>query len=66
MKKEQKGQIIESLAAQLKTTPDFYIVNIEGLNAEKTSRLRRQCFEQNIKLVVVRKPCSNAPWNRPA
>ena len=54
MKKEQKGQIIESLAAQLKTTPDFYIVNIEGLNAEKTSRLRRQCFEQNIKLVVVK------------
>lgn len=54
MKKEQKGQIIESLAAQLKTTPDFYVVNIEGLDAGKTSLLRRECFAQNIKLVVVK------------
>jgi len=54
MKKEQKGQIIESLAAQLKTTPDFYVVNLEGLDAGKTSLLRRECFAQNIKLVVVK------------
>lgn len=54
MKKEQKVQIIDSLAAQLQATPDFYVVNIEGLNAEKTSRLRRECFAQNIKLVVVK------------
>ena len=54
MKKEQKVQIIDSLAAQLQATPDFYVVNIEGLNAEKTSRLRRECFSQNIKLVVVK------------
>jgi large subunit ribosomal protein L10 len=54
MKKEQKEQIIDNLAAQLKATPDFYVVNIEGLNAEKTSRLRRECFAQNIKLVVVK------------
>jgi large subunit ribosomal protein L10 len=54
MKKEQKVQITDSLAAQLQTTPDFYVVNIEGLNAEKTSRLRRECFAQNIKLVVVK------------
>ena len=53
MKKEQKVQIIDNLAAQLKATPDFYVVNIEGLNAGKTSRLRRECFAQNIKLVVV-------------
>jgi len=54
MKKEQKVQIIDNLAAQLKATPDFYVVSIEGLNAEKTSRLRRECFAQNIKLVVVK------------
>ncbi|HHV03115.1 MAG: 50S ribosomal protein L10 [Bacteroidales bacterium] len=54
MKKEQKGQIIEGLADQLKATPDFYVVDIDGLNAEKTSRLRRECFAQNIKLVVVK------------
>jgi len=54
MKKEQKGQIIDSLAAQLKATPDFYVVNLEGLDAGKTSLLRRECFAQNIKLVVVK------------
>jgi large subunit ribosomal protein L10 len=54
MKKEQKVLIIDNLAAQLKATPDFYVVSIEGLNAEKTSRLRRECFAQNIKLVVVK------------
>ncbi|MDD2289218.1 MAG: 50S ribosomal protein L10 [Bacteroidales bacterium] len=54
MKKEQKGQIIDSLAAQLKATPDFYVVSIEGLDAGKTSLLRRECFAQNIKLVVVK------------
>lgn len=54
MKKELKEQIIEQLAAQLEATPDFYITNIEGLNAEQTSALRRACFEHGIKLMVVK------------
>ncbi len=54
MKKEQKELIIESLAAQLKETPDYYLVNMEGLNAQKTSELRRACFAEDIKLVVVK------------
>ena len=34
--------------------PNFYITDIAGLNAEKTSKLRRDCFEQGIKLTVVK------------
>lgn len=54
MRKEEKTQIIESLAAQLKKTPNFYIADISGLNAEKTAKLRRACFEKEIKLMVVK------------
>jgi len=54
MKKEEKTQIIESLAAQLTQTPNFYLTDISGLNAEVTSKLRRACFEKQIKLVVVK------------
>lgn len=54
MKKELKNQIIESISAQIAECPDFYITDIAGLNASQTSKLRRECFEQNIKLVVVK------------
>ena len=54
MRKEEKAQILESISAQLAETPNFYITDISGLNAENTSKLRRECFEKNIKLVVVK------------
>lgn len=54
MKKETKVTVIESISAQLQQTPNFYVTDIAGLNAEQTSKLRRDCFEQNIKLVVVK------------
>lgn len=54
MRKEEKTQIIESLAAQLEQTPNFYLADISGLNAEVTAKLRRACFEKQIKLVVVK------------
>ena len=54
MRKEEKTQIIESLAAQLEETPNFYITDISGLNAQKTAMLRRACFEKDIKLIVVK------------
>jgi len=54
MRKEEKTQIIESLAAQLTNTPNFYLTDISGLNAENTAKLRRACFEKEIKLVVVK------------
>lgn len=54
MKKEAKAQVIEALSAQIKEYPNFYIADIAGLNAEQTSSLRRSCFEQGIKLTVVK------------
>ena len=54
MRKEDKAQVIESISAQLAQTPNFYITDISGLDAEKTSKLRRECFKQEVKLVVVK------------
>jgi large subunit ribosomal protein L10 len=54
MKKEVKGQIIESISAQLQQYPNFYITDIAGLNAGQTSKLRRECFNEGIVLSVVK------------
>ena len=54
MKKELKDQIIESISAQLKEYPNFYITDIAGLNAKDTGKLRRACFDEGIKLSVVK------------
>ena len=54
MKKELKGQIIESISAQLQQYPNFYITDIAGLNASQTSKLRRECFNQGVVLTVVK------------
>ena len=54
MKKEDKGLIIEQLSETLKTYSNFYLTDIEALNAAKTSSLRRLCSKNDIKLVVVK------------
>ena len=54
MKKEVKDNIIVDLGNKMKEYPHFYLVDIAGLNAEATSSLRRKCFKNEIKLVVVK------------
>jgi len=54
MRKEDKNVIIEQIASQLKEYAHFYLTDIETLNAEKTSELRRACFKEDIKLMVVK------------
>ena len=54
MKKEAKDTIIVELGEKLKEYPHFYLVDVTGLNAEKTSGLRRKCFKNEIKMVVVK------------
>ena len=54
MKKEVKDTIIVDLGKKMKDYPHFYLVDITGLNAEATSSLRRKCFKNEIKLVVVK------------
>ncbi|MBR0118173.1 MAG: 50S ribosomal protein L10 [Prevotella sp.] len=54
MKKEIKDTIIVELGEKLKEYPHFYLVDVTGLNAENTSKLRRKCFKNEIKMVVVK------------
>ena len=54
MKKELKDTIIVELGEKLKEYPHFYLVDLTGLNAEQTSDLRRKCFKNEIKLVMVK------------
>jgi large subunit ribosomal protein L10 len=54
MKKELKDTVVVALGEKLKEYPHFYLVDVTGLNAEKTSDLRRKCFKNDIKMVVVK------------
>ncbi|MBQ7856331.1 MAG: 50S ribosomal protein L10 [Alistipes sp.] len=54
MTREEKAIVIDNIAAQLNEYPHFYVTDIEALNAEQTAALRRKCFENDIKLVVVK------------
>ena len=54
MRKEDKTTNIEQLAGYLNEYAHFYVVDTASMNAEKTSELRRRCFKEDIKLVVVK------------
>lgn len=54
MRKDEKTDIINSLADTLKEYSHFYLTDTAQLNAADTSDLRRKCFENQIKLVVVK------------
>ena len=54
MRKEDKSIVIEQIAATLKEYSCFYLTETTSLNAEKTSALRRECFKEGIKMMVVK------------
>lgn len=54
MNKEEKDALVDGLSETLKAYQHFYVVDIEGLNADKTSKLRRKCFGSDIKLSVAK------------
>lgn len=54
MKSSEKQVIIDSLTEQIKSYDHFYLTDLTGLNAGATSELRRLCFKQGVKLVVVK------------
>jgi large subunit ribosomal protein L10 len=54
MKKEDKNRIIDDLIQKIVQYKHFYITDIGSLDAQKTSVLRRKCFEKNIELLVVK------------
>lgn len=54
MKSSEKQVIINQLQEQIDSYDHFYLTDTAGLNAEDTSDLRRLCFSQEVKLVVVK------------
>ncbi len=54
MKKEQKNQLIESLAEQISASNYLYITDISNLNSVDTGKLRRLCFRREVQLVVAK------------
>ena len=54
MRKEDKISIIAQLGETLKAYPHFYVVDVEGMNAGATSDLRRKCYQNKVKMVVVK------------
>jgi large subunit ribosomal protein L10 len=54
MRREEKNAIVDSLAEKLKEYSHFYLTDTAQLNAADSSDLRRKCFENDIKLIVVK------------
>lgn len=54
MRKEDKTIAIENIATTINEYAHFYLVDVEAMDAEATSKLRRKCFEKEIKLMVVK------------
>jgi large subunit ribosomal protein L10 len=54
MNKEQKSQLISDLTERLKNNDVVYLADVSAMTVEKSNRLRRMCFNQNISLQVVK------------
>lgn len=54
MTKEEKNKEIDALVEVLKTHSSFYVVDFGTMNAEKTSKLRRLCFQKQIGMRVAK------------
>ena len=54
MTKEEKQLQIDSIASSIDGTPNFYLADISGMDAEATYQLRKACHKNGIKLAVVK------------
>jgi large subunit ribosomal protein L10 len=54
MKREDKNKIIDKIEEQINKSSHFYLADISNFKAEESGELYRKCFEQNIKLMVVK------------
>ncbi|MCL3781557.1 50S ribosomal protein L10 [Prolixibacteraceae bacterium JC049] len=54
MKKTEKESVINGLTEQINASSHFYLTDISAMDAETTSTLRRTCFGQEVKLIVVK------------
>jgi large subunit ribosomal protein L10 len=54
MTREEKDQMIDSLAETLKSSNTIYLTDISNLNSSNSTRLRSLCFKRNVTLQVVK------------
>jgi large subunit ribosomal protein L10 len=54
MTREEKNKAISDLTETLQSNEIIYLADISNLDADATSRLRRQCFKSEITLQVVK------------
>lgn len=54
MKKEDKALIIEQIKETLGQYSSLYLTTTSGLNAARTSDLRRACFKAEVKMMCVK------------
>ena len=54
MKKEDKAVIIEQIKETVSQYPHFYLAETQGMNAAQVSELRRACYKEGIKMLVVK------------
>jgi large subunit ribosomal protein L10 len=54
MTREEKDQMIDSLAETLKSSNTVYIADISNLNSSNSTRLRSLCFKRHVTLQVVK------------
>lgn len=54
MKKEDKSAIIEKIGTTLNEYACVYLTQTAGMNAERTSALRRACFKGDVKMLCVK------------
>ncbi len=52
--REQKELLISELISDLNNNPNFYIADTSSLTVEKTNKLRRDCFKNQVILKVVK------------
>jgi len=54
MRKEDKSTLINDIVSSINEYSHFYVTEAGGLNAEVSSNLRRECFKQEVKMVMVK------------
>ena len=54
MRKEEKQEIVQALAEQIKSYGNFYITDTADLSVDKVNNIRRKCFDQGITIQVAK------------
>src|ERR1700744_3367160 len=54
MNKEEKHELVQTLAEQMKEYGNFYITDTADLTVEKVNDIRRKCFESDITMQVAK------------